>query len=79
MTISVTPASAIAMILMAMVWHLRRFRRLILLAMVLVEAALAYFKLISSFSYVILVFSTLYARAARLHMISLDHGERDGI
>ena len=34
---------------------------------------------LSSFTYVILLISTLNARAARLHMISLDHGERDGI
>ena len=47
--------------------------------MVLVEDTLAYFNLLSSLSYVILLISTLNARAARLHMISLDHGERDGI
>ena len=48
--------------------------------MVSVEDVLAYFNLISSFTYVILLSSTLNARAtARLHMISLDHGERDGI
>ena len=47
--------------------------------MVLVEDALAYFNLISSLSYVILLISTLNAGAARLHMISLNHGERDGI
>ena len=43
--------------------------------MVPVKGALAYFNLISSLSYVILVFSTLNTRAARLHMISIDHGE----
>ena len=47
--------------------------------MVLVEAVLAYIDLLSSLSYVILVFSTLNARAASLHMISLDHGESNGI
>ena len=47
--------------------------------MVSVEDVLAYFNLISSFTYVILLISTLNARAARLHMISLDHGERDRI
>ena len=47
--------------------------------MVHVDESLAYFNLISSLSYVILLISTLNARAARLHMISLDHGERDGI
>ena len=47
--------------------------------MVSVEGSLAYFNLISSLSYVILLISTLNARAARLHMISLDHGERDDI
>ena len=47
--------------------------------MVLVEAVLAYFNLLSSLSYVILVFSMLNARAARLHMISLNHGEHNGI
>ena len=47
--------------------------------MVSVEDVLAYLNLISSFTYVILLISTLNAQAARLHMISLDHGERDGI
>ena len=47
--------------------------------MVSVEDVLDYLNLISSFTYVILLISTLNARAARLHMISLDHGERDGI
>ena len=47
--------------------------------MVLVEDALAYFNLISSFTYVIWLISTLNARPARLHMIFLDHSERDGI
>ena len=47
--------------------------------MVLVEDILAYFNLLSSLSYVILLISTLNARAARLYMISLDHGERDDI
>ena len=79
MTIAVAPASPIAMLSMAMVWHLLWFRQFVSLAMVPVEGALAYFNLISSFTYVILVFSTLNARAARLHMILLDHGERDGI
>ena len=67
------------MLSMAMVWHILWFRQFVSLAMVPVEGALAYFNLISSLSYVILVFSTLNARAARLHMISLDHSERDGI
>ena len=67
------------MLLMAMVWHLQWFRRFESLAMVPVDGSLAYFNLISSLSYVILLISTLNARAARLHMISLDHGERDGI
>ena len=47
--------------------------------MVSVEDALACFNLISSFTYVIWLISTLNARPARLRMISLDHGERDGI
>ena len=47
--------------------------------MVSVEDVLAYFNLLTSLSYVILLISTLNARSARLHMISLDHGERDGI
>ena len=47
--------------------------------MVLVEAVLAQFNFLSSLSYVIWLISTLNARAARLHMILLDHGERDGI
>ena len=47
--------------------------------MVSVEDILAYFNLLSSLSYAILLFSTVNAWAARLHMISLDHGERDGI
>ena len=34
---------------------------------------------LSSLSYVNLVFSTLNTRAARMHMISLDHGEHNGI
>ena len=79
MTIAVALASPIAMLSMAMVWHILWFRQFVSLAMVPVEGSLAYFNLISSLSYVILVFSTLNARAARLHMISLDHGERDGI
>ena len=49
------------------------------LAMVLVEAVLAQFIFLSSLSYVIELISTLNAVAARLHMISLDHCERDGI
>ncbi len=79
MTKAVTPALPIAMLLMAMVWHFQWFRRCVWLPMVSVEDVLAYFNLISSLSYVILLSSTLNARAARLHMISLDHGERDGI
>ena len=47
--------------------------------MVLVEDVLAYFNFLSSLSYVILLISTLNARAARLHMISLDHSESYGI
>ena len=48
--------------------------------MVLVEALLeAYLNLLSSLFYVILPISTLNARSAHLHMISLDHGERNGI
>ena len=47
--------------------------------MVLVEAALACFNFLSSFTYVIWLISTLNAQAARLHMISLHHGERNGI
>ena len=79
MTIAVAPASPIAMLSMAMVCHILWFRRFESLAMVPVDGSLAYFNLISSLSYVILLISTLNARAARLHMISLDHGERDGI
>ena len=75
----VTPASPITMLFMAMVGRLQRFRRCVWLPMVLVEDTLAYFNLLSSLSYVILLISTLNARAARLYMISLDHGERDGI
>ena len=67
------------MLSMAMVGRLQWFHRLVSLAMVLVEAALAYFNFLSSFTYVIWLISMLNARAARLHMISLDHGERDGI
>ena len=47
--------------------------------MVSVEDVIAYFNLLTSLSYVILLISTLNAQSARLHMISLDHGERDGI
>ena len=47
--------------------------------MVLVEDTLAYFNLIASFTYVIWLISTLNTQPARLHKISLDHGERDGI
>ena len=47
--------------------------------MVLVEAALAQFNLLFSLSYNIWLISTLNARAARLHMILLDHGERNDI
>ena len=47
--------------------------------MVLVEGALAQFNLLSSLSYVIWLISTLNARGARLHMIFLDQGERNGI
>ena len=47
--------------------------------MLLVDDVLAYPNLLSSLSYVILLFSTLNAHAARLHMISLDHDEHDGI
>ena len=41
------------MLSMAMVGRLQWFGRLVLLAMVLVEAALAYFNILSSFTYVI--------------------------
>ena len=47
--------------------------------MVSVEDVLAWFNLICSFTYVILLISTLNAQNARLHMILLDHGERYGI
>ena len=47
--------------------------------MVLAEATLAYFNFLSSSSYVLWLISTLNAWPARQHMISLDHGERDGI
>ena len=76
---AVAPASPIAMISMAMVWHILWFHRFVLLAMVPVEGALAYFNLISSLSYIILLFSTINTRNARMHMILLDHGERNGI
>ena len=79
MTIAVAPASPIAMLSMAMVWHILWFRRFESLAMVPVDGSLAYFNLISSLSYVILLISTLNAQSARLHMISLDHSGRDGI
>ena len=79
MTRAVTPALPIAMLSMAMVGHFQWFHRCIPLAMVLVEAALACFNLLPYLSYVILLISTLNAQPARLHMISLDHGERDGI
>ena len=45
----------------------------------MVEDTLACFNFVSSFTYVILLISTLNTQPARLHMISLDHGERDGI
>ena len=79
MMIAIAPASLIAMLSMAMVWHYQWFRRCVWLPMVLVEDTLAYLNLLSSLSYAFLLISTLNARAARLHMISLDHGERDGI
>ena len=47
--------------------------------MVLVEEVLAQFNFLSSLSYIIWLISTLNAQPARLRMISLDHGERDGI
>ena len=80
MMISTAPASHITMILMAMVWRYQWFRQCVWLPMVLVEDARAYFNLKYSFTYVILLISTLIARAAcLLHMISLNHGERDGM
>ena len=79
MTRAVTPASPVIMLSMAMVWHLQWFRLYVSLAIVLVKDALACSNLIFSVTYFVLVFSTLNARGARLHMISLDHGERDGI
>ena len=50
---------------MAMIERLQWFHRLVSLAMVLVEAALAYFNFVSSFTYVIWLIITLNAQAAR--------------
>ena len=59
MTRAVTPASPIVMLSMTMVGRLQWFHRLVSLAMVLVEDALAYFNFLSSFTYVIWLISTL--------------------